>query len=85
MSAKQSPTLPDFHDWVIHRLVEIVAPNPSAVTAWIIGQWIDQHEEWLEKRQASFKDYKHETGGLNTESKVLSMAAHSKEGGTERN
>ena len=40
-----SPTLSDYHAWILEQLAGIAAPLNTSVAAWIISQWIYDREE----------------------------------------
>jgi len=51
------PTFPDYPWWVIHRLVGIYARDPNNVVVAIVTRWIEQNEEFLGKKGASFEEW----------------------------
>lgn len=70
---KVSPTLSDYHHWVIKQLAGITAPTETTVAGTIIGRWIDENAEgYLARHEVTFARYKEETGAEDA-GKILSM------------
>lgn len=57
------PQLPEFPSWVMGELVGIVENDPTAVTRWVVVEWIKDNEEWLGARGITYERYYNEVKG----------------------
>ena len=52
--------VPEFHKWTLEKLVGLEGRNEGDVLSRIIGYWIRENEDWLEKRGITFEAFEAE-------------------------
>lgn len=67
------PRLPEFAAWVAEELSGIVENDPTAVTRWMVVQWVKDNEEWLAGKRITYDRFYEETRASGPKGTVSTM------------